>query len=283
VDPAAGFRSQPADVRCDLTADLVTLDPVSSTQSTVATGVSGPGAISWSPDGSSVAFAGADGIFVAVVDGPGARRVGMPGITSREPAWSPDGTWIAYRGGRFDGERGVRLVRPDGSDEHQVTDQAEPDGGVTAVPHWSPDGHRIVSVQGGDGAERLFLVDANGTNRHALPTTPDPNLANELWPSFSPDGNRIAYLRGDFPDCCVAVLRVIAVDGSTETVRDVVPFGYAPPAWSPDGSRIAVTLKSPSTGRNDTLAIVDLAQATPVAEIPASDIAFLSWQRRPGP
>jgi WD40 repeat protein len=281
VDPAARQQGPPADVRCDLIAALVTLDPTTMTQSTVATGMSGPGAISWSPDSSSIVFASADGIAVAVVGGPGARRVGEPGITSREPAWSPDGAWIAYRGGRYDGEHGIWLVRPDGSEDHQVTDQQEPDGGMTAVPHWSPDGRRIVSVQGGPGAEHLFTVDAGGANRRALPTTPDPNLPNEIWPSWSPDGTRIAYLRGDTPDCCTAVLRVIAADASTETVLTVIPFGYAAPVWSPDGRRIALTLKSATSGMNDTLAIVDPAQAVPVAEIPANDIAYLSWQRRP--
>ncbi len=78
---------------------------------------------SWSPDGSTIAFAqtGTTGYHVAVVhpDGTGYRQV-TPDENLRSPvgatAWSPDGRQIAYVT-RHDE---VNIVNADGSDPHEV-------------------------------------------------------------------------------------------------------------------------------------------------------------------
>src|SRR5262249_1082269 len=71
---------------------------------------------SWSPDGSSLAFAetascvhGCSSIYTVNADGTGLRRITRPG-NQWSPAWSPDGSRIAFL---FN--QGAATVRPDGS------------------------------------------------------------------------------------------------------------------------------------------------------------------------
>ena len=50
----------------------------------------------WSPDGSRIAFATAEGIAVARSSGGGYRRLTRGGTSDKTPTWSPDGRWVAY-------------------------------------------------------------------------------------------------------------------------------------------------------------------------------------------
>ena len=132
------------------------------------------GQISWSRDGSQIAFSEHDDIYVMDADGSNVRRVTTAPGGDYGPAWSPDGSTIVYwrgspeeegggtlftipaEGGQprslgvhglfpdwsatgwiaFDGNGGVWMVRPDGTEEEQIT----PEGGS---PRWSPDGTKL--------------------------------------------------------------------------------------------------------------------------------------------
>ena len=84
----------------------------------------------WSPDGRQVVFVSYENVFVVNSDGSNLHKVGSHGGT---PSWSPDGRWVIYA--RFDGPAGdIYVVRPDGSDERQVTNTPSSE----ADPVWSP-------------------------------------------------------------------------------------------------------------------------------------------------
>src|SRR6476659_8566054 len=84
----------------------------------------------WSPDGRQVVFVSYENVFVVNSDGSNLHKVGSHGGA---PSWSPDGRWVIYA--RFDGRAGdIYVVRPDGSDERQVTDTPSSE----ADPVWSP-------------------------------------------------------------------------------------------------------------------------------------------------
>jgi Tol biopolymer transport system component len=81
---------------------------------------------SWSPDGSRVLFGAniddAWGIWLANADGSDPRAI-MEDAYAAGPVWAPDGSLIAFVGddaGRALPEVAIRLIRPDGSDDHKL-------------------------------------------------------------------------------------------------------------------------------------------------------------------
>ncbi|MBP7213166.1 MAG: PD40 domain-containing protein [Anaerolineaceae bacterium] len=78
------------------------------------------------------------------------------------PSLSPDGKWIAYRG---TDNSSVYLVRPDGSDMHQILDN------VNAIGlDWSQSGWLAVSMRKSDSEEAsIALIDPDGCEAYLLP------------------------------------------------------------------------------------------------------------------
>jgi TolB protein len=97
------------------------------------------------------------------------------------------------------------------------------------LPVWSPDGRRLVDVDGaGIDRSELLLTDlATGRERHV---TAGGGL--NAYATWSPDGRSIAWTSGR--DGNLGIWRMVA-DGSA---RRRLATGVRP-AWSPDGSRIA--------------------------------------------
>ena len=119
---------------------------------------------------------------------------------------------------------------------------------------WSPDGGRIAYAvyRSSDGPAEVFVVDADGGQR---------SLTRE-WglrdvPVWSPDGRRIAFLRNPcdraLHEACVGTTGIYVMNADGSGRRRLArgakvpgdwpgqPQGYPgpPPAWSPDGRRIA--------------------------------------------
>jgi TolB protein len=285
LEPAAELHGQPPDTLCEFTPDLILLERSTGARKVLAGHQSLPGAITWSPDGTRLAYGSTHGITVVPLDGSPPYVVGRPNYHSNDPAWSPDGTTIAYAGGDNDAERGVYLVDVDGSAPHRVTTTGGSVGGTAFVPAWSPDGKRIAFIAGTDSAYRLWMVNADGSDEHAVSANPEPKLANDLWPTWSPDGTKLAILRGDLPDCCNANARVFTMDGSRpELDVTTLPIGYVAPVWSPDGTRLAVALRGKSIDdrTNTDIGLIDPAgkEASQVLAAPRG-FAWLDWQWLP--
>ena len=88
-----------------------------------------------------------------------------------------------------DGKKDVFIVNADGSDERNLTPQADEswDADVSA----SKDGKRVLFSSWRDGKFSIYSVDADGANLTRV-TIGD---TNDRRPRFSPDGKRIAYDR----------------------------------------------------------------------------------------
>jgi Tol biopolymer transport system component len=106
-------------------------------------------------------------------------------------------------------------------------------------PAVSPDGKRILFASERDGNWDIYLFDWPTFSQTRLTDDPLPDMS----PSWSPDGTRIAY-QHNVPDAGGPVLvehMVMNSDGSNKTIvsSGAAWNGNEPPAWSPDGTRIA--------------------------------------------
>ncbi len=93
----------------------------------------------WSPDGQQIVFQAGSGaireaaIYVINVDGTGLTALTEGGFATT-PAWSPDGEWIAFAWDRDGTDSEIYIMRRDGSDLRQLTDN----DGYDYAPDWRP-------------------------------------------------------------------------------------------------------------------------------------------------
>ena len=174
-------------------------------------------AVAWSPDGSRIVIASADG--VRVLDAvTGVELLSLKRIRQVDSvAWSPDGRRIAT-GSKY----GVRVL--DAVTGKELLSLKCIYGAWSVA--WSPDGSRIVT-------DSIFgdvrVLDAV-TGKELLSLEHDHLVKSVAW---SPDGRRIAagYAVGD--------VRVLDAVTGKELLSLKCIYGALSVAWSPDGSRIA--------------------------------------------
>ena len=181
-----------------------------------------------SPDGGTAAYcvntvdrdanAYRSAIFLVPADGSQPpRNITAGERVDAQPRWSPDGSRLAFVSNRAGGPRQLYVLSTEGGEPLRLTDLPEDVG----APHWSPDGTRLAFA----ARVRDDIYDEEDERRrgpHRF-TRLQFKLDNEGW-----TGDRRSHLF------------VVSADGSAKPVQ--LTFGDyedGPPAWSPDGSRIA--------------------------------------------
>jgi TolB protein len=150
------------------------------------------------------------------------------GARNYHPRLSPDGRLLAFDSDR-DGERGVYVANPDGSQVRKVSG-----AGFAAVPSWSPDMHKLAFVRAEADRPRVWNLWTLDRTTGALVRLTRHSYGQTWGASWFPDSRRLCYSHED---------RLIVLDiedGSSRVFKSPQPGRVVrTPAVSPDGRLVA--------------------------------------------
>lgn len=225
---------------------LLTVDPHGRAPMRIAGGQEweGPveawGQLSWHPDGTEIAYPVINSIFVAGVDGSGARELNI--ARAERPVYSPDGRTLAFT--RYSGgEAAIWTIDLVTGAQRQLTPTRR---GLTYVgSSFSPDGATLLATR----IDRKRQGKAEVVALHLGTGGVTRLLGNGFAPVYSPDATRVAFLRE------VGKRQVIREEGrswrtadlfvletASHSVRRLTRTPHKDEAyvsWDPSGERIA--------------------------------------------
>ncbi|MGN6402482.1 MAG: PKD domain-containing protein [Flavisolibacter sp.] len=174
---------------------------------------------------------GNDEIYTCNADGSNVARLTNDPAADGQPVWSPDGTRIA-----FVRMNDLYIMNADGSSVVRKTFSG------CNYPAWSPDGKKIVYSEKPDLATISIMNLTSGSVAKL------PNMyGSSVTPSaaWSPDGTKIAFDSDWNAWDFISDIFTISPDGSAFTLLTKTFFNdsdYWRPAWSPNGTKLSVTL-----------------------------------------
>jgi WD40 repeat protein len=181
-----------------------------------------------SPDGKLIAFDsdrdGQQGVYVAVHDGTGVRRVSGVGYAAL-PTWSPEGERLAFIRAEPGNSRvwNLWLLRLDTGDMQRLTSFTS---GQTWSASWFSDGQRIVYTH----EDRIIVQDLASGRAEEYASPVKQRLVRT--PAVSPDGTKIVFQvhrsGAWLLDLTDGSMRCVLTDPTAEEF-----------AWAPDGRRVA--------------------------------------------
>jgi Tol biopolymer transport system component len=220
------------------------------------------------------------------------------GFSNIHPAYSPDGKRLAYlTTGKGDYGPHALVVRNLEGDDEGEDEFIQP--GVVSSISWSPDGKRLVYVQKKRAdkygsrqadlfeysfatadrtlASKIMWMPASMVSGYA-PESPRVRRLTRgiraLYPAHSPDGEHIAFIRNQGSTNNLGLMRA---DGSD--IRYLTDFDDGTqiytPRWSPDGTRLVLSV---SSGGQRDIALLDIdtsAEAAVPARYSAADFDYL--------
>ena len=191
--------------------------------------------LSWSPDGSRIAFSARTErepyeIYVVNADGSGLKQLTNNTFEDYWTCWSADGKKIAFNSNR-DGNYEIYIMNADGSNSIRLTIHPEKD----IAPSISPDGKKIAFTSTRDGNYELYVMNIDGTGINRLTNTP----YKEYNPVWSANGKHLVYYyeKGDRKD----QIYICNADGSKPKNITNNSANNFFPAWSAGGKAILFT------------------------------------------
>ena len=167
-------------------------------------------------------------------------------------------------------ERGVYVIRPDGTDLRHLTPGQEGLYGFS----WSPDGSRIAVVISACNAPRVSVIDVDGAGAVEVAAFDGSAWGDEwiVWGvQWSPDGRQLAVPARRYEEGEPYHTFLVSVDGSGEAVELFEGF---PLGWSPDGKSLAFSTHSEGGA---TLNVFYMATHTATVIDRGGSFGYLAW------
>jgi TolB protein len=191
---------------------------------------------------------GAKELYLADIDGYGARAITHDRTISGSPALSRDGMKLAYdsyKSGYLD----VYLIDLSSGSRNRVAFFP----GINTGPSFSPDGARLALTLSKDGNPEIYTMSIDGGDLIRITRT----RGSETSPSWSPTGDRLVYSSDDRGS---PQLFISSSEGVGEMDHLVTGNSYCTkPDWSPDGRFIAFTTR---IGGQFQIGVFDVASRT---------------------
>jgi TolB protein len=162
----------------------------------VSTGFGEKSGVTWSPDGSRVAYGElstqAMRLWAAHADGSGVAQLSPGSETGEYPAWSPDGNALVYATGvaRLT-DIDLYLMDSDGSNVRLLIQRP----GIDRYPAWSPDGRKIAFEGRVETDQKhIFVINRDGTGLIDISARETRAGFDDREPGWSPDGTMLLFV-----------------------------------------------------------------------------------------
>src|SRR5688572_1564199 len=165
---------------------------------------------------------------------------GEPVLYYQYPTWSRDGSKLAFMGISADSEQAKSKLMVANMDDDSVNEVYTSESEHPIYLNWSPDNANLSFISTTVSGQNMILqrVPSTGGDRTILDT------GSPYYWSWAPDGKVIVVHAGGAAASSPEHLAFLNVDSEgtavTEYGLDSTPASFQAPAWSPDGSRIAM-------------------------------------------
>lgn len=206
----------------------------------------------WSPDGTQIVFqrfdapegeGGGDLASIWIMNSDGTNQMKivdyLPGDIggAQWPIWSSDGQWISFKYGESR-QKGLWVVRPDGSDLRQIVDVSFAEDPEKVVSWGLKRARTKIAFSINNEAlsyqKKLAVVDVRRGGIKWL-TDPNEDGSCQWYPHWSPDGRKIVYNDDAANRADIWVMDSGGGNRIRLTNADITGGCYSHPTWSPNG------------------------------------------------